>query len=449
MPALQNYRLSEVAEVLNAELIGEDKDFTAVNTDSRSLQNGELFIALKGPNFDGHAYVSSAEEKGATAAMVEHVLDVSLPQITVSDTHEALGKLARARREAFHGKLVGLTGSNGKTTVKELIASILRLKGKVLATQGNLNNDIGLPLTLLKLENDEQFAVLEMGANHFGEISYLTNIACPDVAVITNAGAAHLEGFGDIEGVANAKSEIFQGLKADGVAIINADDKYADLWREKTAQYKQISFSRESANADVTASDIEMSPEHVAFSLHAGNESVSIKLHLSGLHNVSNALAAGSVAFALGLDLATIKNGLEAFAGVKGRQNVMHLPNGAVVIDDAYNANLDSVKAGIDVLSTYAGHRVLVLGDLFEVGAQSEAVHAEIGSYAKTQGVDELLAVGDMSLNAVNAFGANAKHFADKAELAKFLKPALQAESVVLVKGSRGMRMEDVIQSIS
>lgn len=449
MLALQEYTLDSVANVLNASYSGDSVGFTAVTTDTRSLQAGELFLALKGPSFDGHDYVGQAMEKGAVGAIVDHELELPIPQIKVENTLDALGVMASARRLAFNGKVVGLTGSNGKTTVKELIASILRLKGKILATQGNLNNDIGLPLTLLQLENDELFAVVEMGANHHGEISYLTNIAHPDVAIITNAGAAHLEGFGSVEGVANAKSEIYQGLSADGIAVINADDRYAELWREKTTDHKQICFAIESENAEVTAFDIKTGPEKTEFKLEVAGESEIVNLPLGGIHNVSNALAAAAAATAVGIDILTIKQGLESFAGVKGRQNAKSLESGATLIDDAYNANLDSVKAGINVLSSYEGLKVLVIGDLFEVGDDSQSIHAQIGEYAKAHAIDELLAVGDMSQYAVKSFGDGAVHFEDKQTLAKCLKPKLKENVVVLVKGSRGMRMEEVIDVVS
>lgn len=449
MSHLQEYTFSSVAQVLGATLDGEDGNFSAVSTDTRTIKPGELFIALKGPNFDGHEHVSSAMDKGAVAAVVDHQLDLPITQFKVKDTRLALGELAKARRRAFQGKVIGLTGSNGKTTVKELSASILQVEGKVLATRGNLNNDIGLPLTLLSLENNEQFAVIEMGANHFGEIAYLTQIANPDVALITNAGAAHLEGFGSVAGVAEAKSEIYQGLLPQGCAIINMDDQYAGLWREKTQQFKQLGFGIQSENADIKAKNIVSHPESTEFDLAINSETQSIRLPLSGLHNVSNALAAAAAATALGIGLTSIKQGLQSFQGVSGRLNIKNVASGAVVIDDTYNANLDSMKAGINVLSSYSGHRILVVGDLFEVGDDTIQVHQELGEYAKAQGIDELFALGEMSHHAVTAFADGGAHFEDKPSMITALKPKLKSGVVVLVKGSRGMRMEEVVNGIT
>lgn len=449
MITLSEYTLSNVAQVLGAEFSGKDRQFSAVSTDSRKIEPGQLFIALKGPNFDGHDHVAKALEKGAVAAVVDHQVDAPVTQFQVKDTRIALGQLAKARRHAFKGKVVGLTGSNGKTTVKELIASILMQEGKVLATRGNLNNDIGVPLTLLELQNNEQFAVIEMGANHHGEIAYLTQIANPDVALITNAGAAHLEGFGSVEGVANAKAEIYQGLNSKGVAIINLDDQYAPLWLSKTDQYRQIGFGINADAAVVKASNISSDPEQTQFELMTNASSQMIKLPLSGMHNVMNALAAASVAVALGVNNQSIKQGLESAQGVQGRLNITHTASSAIVIDDTYNANLDSVKAGIDVLRQYNGQRILVVGDLFEVGPNSPQVHQAIGEYAKKQGIEELLAIGEMSQYAVQAFGDGGVHYTEKSQMIKDLQAKLDQGFVVLVKGSRGMRMEEIVVGIS
>lgn len=449
MPKLHRYSLQSLADVLRVPYDGEDQTFNAVNTDTRKVQAGDLFVALKGPSFDGHDFLDQALEKGAVAALVDRPVESKLPQIQVDNTLNALGILAKARREVFAGKLIGLTGSNGKTTVKELTAAIFGLKGKVLATQGNFNNDIGLPLTLLRLEGDEMFAVIEIGANHHGEISYLTKIACPDVAIITNAGAAHLEGFGSVEGVANAKSEIFQGLNEHGCAVINADDHYADLWLEKTRAFKQICFAIESQTADVSAFNIIVNPDSSVFTLSMAGQSEIVSLPLAGLHNVSNALAAASAAMALGIGLKTIKQGLESFQGVGGRQKILNMPNGARLIDDTYNANLESAKAGIDVLRSYEGYKILVLGDLLEIGSQSAMIHEKIGEYAKQQGIDELLAIGNESVKTVQAFGQNGQHFQTKQELIENLKSKLSATVVAMVKGSRGMRMEEIINGVS
>ncbi len=449
MFALSEYSLNAVAKVLKTPLMVDDARFSAVSTDTRTLQMGNLFVALRGPNFDGHQHLASAKAKGAVAAIVDHQQDLPIPQFIVKDTKLALGELAKARRQAFNGKVIGLTGSNGKTTVKELIANILRQQGKVLATQGNLNNNIGLPLTLLQLENDEQFAVIEMGANHSGEIAYLTDITRPDVALITNAGAAHLEGFGSIKGVAYAKAEIYSGIAPEGCAIINLDDQYAPFWLEKSQQFKQLGFGLQADKADVSASNIVSKSEMTAFDLQLDQQAVHIRLPLSGLHNVSNALAAAAAVSALGIRLDLIQQGLQSFTGIQGRLKVNHLANEVVLIDDSYNANLDSMKAAIDVLETYPTYRILVVGDLFEVGADVIEIHKALGVYAKAHAVDELLAVGEMSKHVVQAFARGAKHFDDKAALANYLKTKMTSNVAVLVKGSRGMHMEDVINNIS
>ncbi len=449
MLTLNDYTLAAVTKVLNTEAGDVGGEFSAISTDTRTLKAGELFVALKGDNFDGHDHVAQAMEKGAVAAIVDHRLPLEFPQIVVADTRRALGELARARRLAFRGKVIALTGSNGKTTVKELIAAILRLQGKVLATEGNFNNDIGLPLTFLRLHNDEQFAVIEMGANHPGEIAYLTRIALPDVALITNAGAAHLEGFGSVEGVAKAKAEIFEGLSTNGVAIVNLDDAYADLWLAKTQRFRQIGFGAHSDLASITARDVELRPESTRFSLSIRDDTQRVNLNLSGWHNISNALAAAAAATAVGVEPELIKQGLEGFAGVSGRLKIMRLSNGALLIDDTYNANLDSMKAAIDVLSHYPAPRVLVIGDLFESGERAQEIHKQLGQYAQEQGVDELLAVGELSQYATQAFGDKGRHFAGKDELIEYLKLKLTPQKVVLVKGSRGMRMEEVVTGIA
>jgi len=446
--ALQVYTLANAAQALNAELNGSDAPFRKVSTDTRTLEQGDLFIALKGDNFDGHDHLQQAMDNGAVGAVVSKAADLTLPQLQVEDTRLALGQLAGARRKAFGGKLVALTGSNGKTTVKELIAAILSCQGKVLSTQGNFNNDIGLPLTLLRLENDEQFAVIEMGANHHGEIKYLTGITQPDVALITNAGAAHLEGFGDVKGVSRAKGEIFSGLKKNGTAIVNLDDEYADYWLSITEDFKQITFAIHTQKADICALDVQANNSSQVFMLQTPDQQCEIKLPLPGLHNIANAVAAAAVAYALDIDIAEIRDALEGFSPVKGRLNFLVGKNGATVIDDTYNANEDSVKAAIDVLAQKNGTKIFVFGDLFEVGEESEAIHKAIGVYAKEKGIDQLFAVGEMSRNAVQVFGDNASHFASKQDLIKSVTGGLNQGVNVLVKGSRGMRMEEIVKEL-
>ncbi len=451
---MPNNTLNALANVLGATFTGDDATFLGVSTDTRKIKKGDVFVALKGPNFDAHDYLAQAKEKGAIAAVVQRMTsDCELTQIKVDDTLLALGEMAKAKRNSFLGKVIGLTGSNGKTTVKELVASILSQKGKVLATKGNFNNDIGLPLTLLELENDEKFAVIEMGANHLGEINYLTQITQPDVALITNAGSAHLEGFGSLDGVAKAKGEIFSGLPANGTAIINIDDNYSGLWLSLTGQYLQKTFSLTNINADVHATEITSTASGGRFILHVKREpEVVINLPLSGKHNVANALVAAAVANACGVNVNEIKAGLENIRVVQGRLTFLKADNGAAVIDDTYNANLDSTKAAINVLSEQQaekGETYLVLGDLFESGENAVAIHQQIGVYAKQKNISEVLTIGELTRHTTASFADGARHFESKKALVDYLLPQLDEEAVVLVKGSRGMKMEQIVSQLT
>ncbi len=449
MCGLAHYNLASVAKALNCELAVNDDVFSGISIDTRTLKPGELFVALVGPNFDGHEYLQVACDKGAVAAIVSRKIEtLSLPQIQVNDTRLALAEMAKARREAFDGRVVALTGSNGKTTVKELIAAVLKRKGKVLATQGNFNNEIGLPLTLLDLQNDETFAVIEMGANHFGEIEFLTSITRPDIALITNAGAAHLDGFGDVKGVANAKAEIFSGLSDDGVAIINADDEYAEYWQEKTKNFKQLLFGIDAKNADIKAQDVKVSGDGTAFLLQTPLGSIPIQLSIGGKHNVANVLAAAAVAYLERIDLQDVKRAIEAFLPVKGRLNFLKSSGKATIIDDTYNANFDSTIAAIGVLSSLQGEKILVLGDMLESGESAVKLHEDVGHMAKKKGIDELLGFGELSRAAVSAFNGKAQHFTDKISLIEYMKTKLKGETTVLIKGSRGMQMDLVVSQL-
>ncbi len=444
---LITYSLKNAAAVLDVPCDNEAL-FKRVCTDSRTLEEGDLFVALKGPNFDGHDHVAQAKTKGAIGAVVSEIQKSELVQLKVKDTRLALAELAKARRAAFKGKVIGLTGSNGKTTVKEFIAAILSKSGKVLATRGNLNNDIGLPLTLLELKGDEDFAVIEMGANHHGEIAFLTNIAKPDVAVITNAGAAHLEGFGSLEGVSQAKGEIFLGLTTQGKAIVNLDDKYSDYWQGLVGKFEMIGFGIDSKGALVTASNLHDNDGKNSFLLKTPAGECEVSLNLSGIHNVCNALAAAAVSYALGIELEKIKSALAEMRPVKGRLNFVSGRNDSLVIDDTYNANRDSMKAAIDVLSKRGGKRIAVLADLFESGEDAVLLHQEIGEYAREKGINALFTLGELSKHALDAFEGEGKHFSSKNELIKQLQSILDSNTTVLVKGSRGMRMEEVVGQI-
>lgn len=440
--------LTQVAELLQAPLhkvsaeAAQNIQLERVERDSRAVQCGDLFLALKGERFDAHEFVPQVAGK-ASAALVKQAVDADLPQIIVPDVRLALGQLAKAWRQQFTKPVMGLTGSNGKTTLKEMLTAILSQQGQTLATIGNLNNDIGVPLTLLRLRAEDQFAVIEMGANHFGEIEYLTQMALPEVAILNNAGAAHLEGFGDIAGVARAKAEIFAGLSANGVAVINADDTYADYWRELNRQRRLLSFGFAST-ADLRG---EISADNQLI-IHQGAESIIVCLKLLGRHNQLNALAAAAGAVALGISLAVIQQGLESLQPVKGRLNPKQGQHGGLVIDDTYNANPSSTAAAVAVLAEQQGRRILVLGDMGELGNTGEQLHFEIGQQAKAAKLEGLYSLGRLSAAASQAFGAGAYAFQDVAALLAALTPALTADTQVLVKGSRSARMERVVEAL-
>ena len=437
--------LSQVADMVGGELYGNDADIEAVFIDSRKVKPDQLFIAIKGERFDAHDFVAELEGKAA-GALVHQLIDCNLPQIVVKDTHQALGDFAKAWRETRSIPVIGLTGSNGKTTVKEMLASILSEQGKVLATLGNLNNDIGMPLTLLNIRDEHDYAVIEMGANHFGEIGYLTHIAQPDVAIVNNAGAAHLEGFGDIKGVSRAKGEIFAGLKNSGVAVINADDQYADYWKEECcADNWIVSFGMEQP-ADVHG---ELA-DNGDLLIHLGDqEPLSVTLKLLGKHNAMNALAATAASMVVGATEASIKAGLEKLNPVKGRLAPVKAKQQALVIDDTYNANPSSVQMGIKVLARYQGKRILVLGDMAELGENVAEMHANIGLFAKDAGIDALFALGENSQPACKAFGEKAKHFDRAEQLIETLEKTIDNNTTILIKGSRAMKMERIVQALS
>jgi len=460
--------LHEAALATHGSATQGERRFTGVSTDTRTLAAGELFVALKGENFDGHAYVAQALRQGAAAAMVNSAeppadLPPDAPLLMVADTRRALGDLAADWRGKFVLPLIGVTGSNGKTTVKEMCAAILREQARrdgltepeaqasVLATAGNLNNDIGLPLTLLKLRATHRAAVIEMGMNHPGEITYLTNLARPTVALINNAQRAHLAGLGGLNAVAQAKGEIFAGLAPDGVAVINADDPHADLWREMSSPHRNLSFGLVQP-ADVTARYTLLSfGSLLTLTTPQGEAEAKVKaiLQLPGVHNVCNGLAAAAATLAAGVDLDSIIAGLSGFTGIKGRLQRRTALNGALLIDDSYNANPDSMRAAIEVLAALPGKKILVLGDMGEVGEQAGQFHDEIGGYAKSMGVDQLLALGEHAAAAVRNFDGGAEHFKSVETLLHSLRPLLDSETTVLVKGSRFMKMERVVEALA
>lgn len=439
--------LKQVAEGLNATLHGSDRVFNGCSIDSRQIREGQLFIALHGPNFDGHEYLDAARQRGAVAAMIDSDCQTEMATIRVSNTRIALGDLAHLWRLKFTIPVVGITGSNGKTTVKEMLSSILTCSGNVLSTRGNLNNDIGVPQTLFGLDKFHDFAVIEMGANHSGEIARLCEIATPSVAVVTQCAPAHLEGFGTVENVALAKGEIFESLDRNGTAIINRDDHYASLWKQMAGASKTTGFGLNNA-ADVTASAISMSTQNSRFNLHLFDKWTSIDLPLPGRHNIMNALAAAACAEALGVSLDTIRDGLESIGSVPGRLQFKPGRNGCSLIDDTYNANPGSLSAALDVLIQTNARHWLVLGDMGELGKESAQLHRQAGELARSKGVDRLYTTGDYSQEATRAFGAGAGHFADHESLIKTITNELDKDVTLLIKGSRSARMETVVQAL-
>ena len=447
IPAMMN--LSEAARAVGGTLDGADVPFSGVTTDSRSVGAGDLFVALAGERFDGHRFVAEAIRRGAAAALTaRHVdMELHLAQVITADTRVALGRLAGYWREHFAIPLVALTGSNGKTTVKEMLYEILcaheTAEDAVLATGGNLNNDIGMPLTLLKLRERHRYAVIEMGMNHAGEIDYLTRIAKPTVALVNNAQRAHVGLLGSLGAIAYAKGEIYAGLGPDGVAVVNADDKYADYWKGLNPGRRIVTFGF-AADATVRAA---AAGEGWRFATPAG--AFDVKLRVAGEHNVRNALAACAAAHALGVANEAMEQALAGFLGVPGRLQRRRSPGGAIVIDDTYNANPESMKAAIAVLAAEPGRRVFVMGDMGELGTMSPALHAEVGEHARSSGIDALLALGEASRHAVQAFGAGARHFADAKELGAAAAAEAHAGTTLLVKGSRFMQMERVADALA
>jgi len=443
--------LSKAATAVESNYNGEDIIFSGCSIDSRTIEKGNLFIAINGENFNGHDYVSIAEDKGAAALLLDLEVSHNKPLLKVKDTRKAMGLLAKSWREEMTIPVVAITGSNGKTTVKEMVSSILSEISDVLATSGNLNNDIGVPLTLFGLEKKHQYAVIEMGANHPGEIEWLSAISRPNVAVITQCAPAHLEGFGDIDGVAKAKAEIYSGLQPSGTAIINADDAYAEFWGRQCKLLKQLSFGIESRNADVRANNIKVITKTAStdFELICPAGEIKISLPLSGTHNVMNALAAAACCLSLDVSLQSIRTGIEKMSPVKGRLQTKHGKQGARVIDDTYNANPTSLEAALKVLSSYEGVRYLVLADMGELGDRAKEFHYGAGIAAKQAGIEGLFTIGDLSINAMQAYGDGALHFESYEVLNKELVELLSKDTTILVKGSRTMQMERIVSTLT
>ncbi len=447
--------LKDLTEVLNASLIGRDLTFTGCSIDSRTTAPGNLFIALQGQRFDGHEFVEIARQRGAVAAVVERPVATDFPMLQVADTRHALSMLAHFWRQRFKLPIVAVTGSNGKTSTKEMLRTIFALQGPVLANHGNFNNEIGVPLTLFELNAQHQFAVIEMGANHSGEIASLSHLTQPTVAVITQCAPAHLEGFKDVMGVAKAKGEIFTGLLAKGTAVINRDDEFAAVWDQELSNLSQTlalnlcNFGIDCQSPlDVWAQAVQLTAEHSQFELNTPVGTLPVTLPLLGRHNVMNALAAAACALACQIPLPTIQQGLQDMRPVKGRLQPYPGLHQTYLIDDTYNANPGSLQAALKVLGSIPTPRYLVLGDMNELGPHSDHFHKLAGQQARAQGITQLWAMGTKTYPAVESFGEGAYHFENHEELLSHLQAALVAGTTILVKGSRGMRMEKIVAAL-
>jgi UDP-N-acetylmuramoyl-tripeptide--D-alanyl-D-alanine ligase len=442
--------LGQAATVLGGELRGSDVQFSDVCTDSRTLKSGDLFVALRGERYDGHDFVAKAAAAGAVAALIDraHVRSAPLPVAAVEDTTVALGALAAHWRRQFHIPLVAVAGSNGKTTVKEMIAACLRAHygdEAVLATRGNLNNHIGLPLTLLTLRAAHRVGVVEVGMNHPGETAELAQIAGPSIAVINNAQREHQEFMRSVTDVADEHASLIKALPADGIAVINADDVHAAVWRVAAGhrEVRDFGFDQKAA----VSATCELQAASALLAVRTPEAVATLNLPVAGEHNARNALAAIAAATAAGATLESCVRALSGFAAVKGRLQIKRSRQGALLIDDTYNANPDSVRAAIDVLARTPGRKLLVLGDMGEVGDQGRDFHAEIGMYAHERGIDALYGLGELAAHAVRAFGEGARHYAAIETLLVDVGAALGPQATVLVKGSRFMQMERVVRS--
>ncbi|AEX20910.1 UDP-N-acetylmuramoyl-tripeptide--D-alanyl-D-alanine ligase [Vibrio sp. EJY3] len=445
--------LSQLAEITHGELVGENITIAAVSTDTRTIESGSLFVALVGERFDAHDFCQQAVDAGAGALLVQKRLDVEVPQVVVTDSKIALGEIAAWVHQSCQTPTVAITGSCGKTTVKEMVASILQLKGQVLFTAGNFNNDIGVPLTLLRSQADDDYAVIELGANHIGEIAYTTQLVKPDIALVNNVAAAHLEGFGSIEGVKQAKGEIYQGLSAGGVAIVNLDSQGDTLWQSVLADKKVITFSQNNTQADFYASDIAMNEEGKAsFTLHLAEDRQEIELSLGiiGQHNVANAIAAAIITQKMGASIEEIQSGLLNLNKVKGRVDVEQLSQSVKLIDDSYNASVPAMKAAVDLLAAFKGQRWLILGNMAELGEESLALHRQVGEHAAPQKFEHVLTYGADAK--VISDLCNGTHFETHQDMIDYIKQHLDQtvsdNHTILVKGANGARMFEVAAAL-
>jgi UDP-N-acetylmuramoyl-tripeptide--D-alanyl-D-alanine ligase len=447
---LKPLSLSELTTVLDARLVGDDRTFDGVSIDSRAISPGQLFVALTGPRFDGHDYLDQVAVKGAVGALVEHEIPGAvLPQLVVLDSRKALAQLGALNRNAFVDRPVAaITGSSGKTTVKEMLASVMRTRGPVLATRGNLNNELGVPLTLLELAPEYSAAVIEMGASRVGEIAFTVSLTKPHVALITNAGTAHVGEFGGPDKIVEAKGEILEGLDSFGVAVLNKEDKAFPIWAARAGDRRIVSFAIADQSADFHAQELSLDARGCpGFLLNSPLGSAPVQLNLLGTHNVANALAAAAAGHAMGVDLSGIVAGLNAVQPVKGRTVAQIGLNGVRVIDDTYNANPSSINAAVDILTGFSGRTVLVLGDIGELGDWAEQGHRDVGAYASGK-VSALYAVGPLMAHAVSAFGEHARHFANQTDLIAALGAEQDPQTTILIKGSRSAAMENVVAAL-
>lgn len=443
--------LPVIAERLGAPYSGPALALRALAIDSRAVAPGDLFVALPGERVDGHEFIEAAIENGAVAALVERPVHVSVPCLQVASGVEAMATIAAENRAAFQGQLIAITGSCGKTSVKNMCRAIFSLAGNTVATVGNYNNELGVPLTLSRLNDDTRFAVVEMGAAGRGHVAHLCALARPDISTVLNAMEAHLEGFGSVADVAAIKAEIFDGLSSQGVAVLNLDQPWVSLWQGRIAdrQAATISFSVDDLRADVTATDIEdHGLDGSVFTLSLAGSRQRVSLPLPGRHNVSNALAAAALGLAAGLPVELIARGLERSETERGRLASEVLADGTVLIDDAYNANPGSVRAAIELLAGMTGRRSLVLGAMLELGAESARQHFEMGALARRRGIEQLIAVGAEVRPALEGFGDGARYFDDRKALQPALPELLKNSDAILLKGSRGAAMDSLLGAI-
>lgn len=440
--------LSDVARWTEGRLIGADATVTAISTDTRAIAPGALFVALRGERFDAHDFVAQAEASGAAAVMVSRPVDTTLPQVHVADTEEALGELAAGLQQGRPAVVLALTGSNGKTSVKTLLQGILSRAGRAHVNPGNLNNEIGLPLAVIGAPEDAQFAVYEMGAGKPGDIAYLCSIVAPNVALVNNIAAAHIERLGSLHGIAETKGAIYEALPDDGIAVVNADDAFAPYFMQRIGHRRVLRYGLEN-DADVRARDVRLEPAGSRFVLQTPAGRADIHLPLPGRHAVANALAATAMALAAGAGFDAIVAGLQGAEAVKGRQVAHSLPNGSVLVDDSYNANPGSLAAAIATLAG-AGEAWLVLGDMRELGPEGPALHAEAGRQARAAGLKCVWTVGALAAETSRAFGEGGRHFDSRESLVLALREALAGASGVrcLVKGSRGSAMDVVVAGV-